>query len=184
MRSRRSQLSAPRQDAATSRQVVQMRRETAQIIPKKFPQQDGRCRGLCGANNLKTSEASTWCADHRCKAPLDMLTGESKRACLCREVPTDHEAHSRSSGGCRRAGVLISARKASVGGVPEAESGHAKHARIHSEAPVRCKMWSDVREGWSLPASDAQHVSEHAVHGVNSSPTNSSWRAMMMSRRA
>ena len=29
---------------------------------------------------------STWCANHRCKTPSDMLTVRPKRACLCREV--------------------------------------------------------------------------------------------------
>ena len=29
---------------------------------------------------------STWCADHRCNTPSDMLTGQPKRACLSREV--------------------------------------------------------------------------------------------------
>ena len=28
-----------------------------------------------------------------------MLTCQSKRACLCREVPTDHEAHGQRGGG-------------------------------------------------------------------------------------
>ena len=38
------------------------------------------------------------------KAPPDLLTGRSVEACLCRELPTDHEAHDRSSGSrCRRA---------------------------------------------------------------------------------
>ena len=36
---------------------------------------------------------STWYANHRCRIPPDMLIGQSKRACLCRKVPTDHEAH-------------------------------------------------------------------------------------------
>ena len=33
------------------------------------------------------------------QAPPDMQTGQSSRACLCREVPADHEAHSRSQRG-------------------------------------------------------------------------------------
>ena len=43
-----------------------------------------------------------------------------------------------------------------MGDVPETEAEHAKHTHIHSQAPVRCKMWSgpeqdgDVREGWSV----------------------------------
>ena len=63
-----------------------------------------------------------------------MLTGQSKQACLRREVSTDHEAHSRSSGGRRRAGVSISARRASVEDVLEVEAGHVKHDRIHAQA--------------------------------------------------
>ena len=51
------------------------------------------------------------------KAPPDVLTSQSKRACLCREVPTDHEAHGHRGGGrsIGGAGVPSSARKASVG---------------------------------------------------------------------
>ena len=33
------------------------------------------------------------------QAPPDMQTGQSSRACLCREVPADHEAHSRPQRG-------------------------------------------------------------------------------------
>ena len=44
---------------------------------------------------------SAWCGKHRRKAPPDMLTGRSVQACLSRDVPTDQEAHSQSSSGCR-----------------------------------------------------------------------------------
>ena len=116
MRSRMSQLNGTRQDPATSRQVVQMRRVTVQIIQKQGQDTSARAGAkTVRRKDLVTSEASTWCADHKCNAPPDMLTSQSKRACLRREVPTDHEAHRRSSGGCRRAGVSISARRASVG---------------------------------------------------------------------
>ena len=60
----------------------------------------------------------TWCVDHKCEAPSDTLTGRSKRACLCREVPTDHEAH----GQTQRA-----AAEASVGDVPDAEAEHSRN---------------------------------------------------------
>ena len=116
--------------------TVTMRwRRTVQVIQKqvKIPQREGRCEDSAG-EDLTTSEASTWCADHKCMAPPDMLTGQSKRACLRREVLTDNEARSRSSSGCRKARVSISAPRASVGDVLEAEAGHVKHARIHAQA--------------------------------------------------
>ena len=50
-----------------------------------------------------------------------MLTGQSQRACLRREVPIDHEAHGqRGSGRGRRAGAPMSAqesRRLSFGGM-------------------------------------------------------------------
>ena len=67
--------------------------------------------------DLTTREASTWCADRKCKGSTRHAYRSVKRACLRRETRTDHDAHCRSSGGCRRAGVLISARRASVGDV-------------------------------------------------------------------
>ena len=87
-----------------------------------------------------------------------VLTGQSKRACLRREVSTDHETHGQRSGGCgRRAGALISAREALAGVHPGGRSRTREaHTHIHSQAPVRCNMWSgheqdgDVRQGWSV----------------------------------
>ena len=51
-----------------------------------------------------------------------MLTGRSMQACLCREVPTDHEAHGQRSNGCRRARAQLQSsaqesRRLSFGGM-------------------------------------------------------------------
>ena len=80
--------------------VVHMRRETVkrkqQTIQKKVKtQREGRCKPCADR------EASTRCADHKCKAPPDMQTSQSVQACLRREVPTDNEAHGQRSGDCR-----------------------------------------------------------------------------------
>ena len=62
----------------------------------------------------------------KCKAPTDTLTSRPKRACLCREVHTDHEAHG------QRGDDRNSKSRTSVGDVPEAE--HPKHDGSHAQA--------------------------------------------------
>ena len=81
------------------------------------PSAKGQVQRLCGAKTPRRVRRALGVLTTSAKAPPDMLTGQSKRACLCREVSNDHETHGRRSGGCRRAGVLISARTASVGDV-------------------------------------------------------------------
>ena len=84
--------------------------------------------------DLTTSEASTWCAKHQGKE--GSMTGQSKRACLCREVPTDHE---------HRASAVVAAaseeqecrdllEKRRWKSTPEADADHARHARVHAQA--------------------------------------------------
>ena len=80
--------------------------------------------------DVTTSEANTWCADHKCKAPPTMLTGQSKRAWLRQEVSTDNETHDQRSGGCgKRAGALISSREALAGVHP---GGRSRKREAHS----------------------------------------------------
>ena len=63
------------------------------------------------------------------QAPPDMLTGQSKQACLRRRVPTDHEAHSQAQ---RR--LLWRVATTELRRVPaaEAEAEHAMHGRIRT----------------------------------------------------
>ena len=63
-----------------------------------------------------------------------MLTGRSKRACLCREVPTDHEAHGPPNGA-----VAAELEELLRECTPDAEAEHAKHDRIHAQAVCQSK---------------------------------------------
>ena len=107
MRCRRSQLEvdASRQDPVnrSPRCVEKLcgERNTSSTSRSRSP----RLSAKAGARtvrrkDLTMGEARTWCAKH---TPPDMQTGQSTRACLCREVPTDHEAHGQRGGGHSRA---------------------------------------------------------------------------------
>ena len=99
-----------------------------------------RCDRTVRRKDLTTSEARTGCDEHRYNAPPGMLTGQSKRACLRRQVPIDHEAHgqrgrglqqkSRSTDLCSGVGTTQLRWDAH----PEAEANRTTHARIHARA--------------------------------------------------
>ena len=55
---------------------------------------------------------STWCADHKCKTPSDMLTGPPKRARLRREVHGNAATAATESFGGRRPGRQSRGREA------------------------------------------------------------------------
>ena len=83
--------------------------------------------------DLTTSEASTWCADHTCKKGCTRHADRSiKHACLRREnCPLTMKTHGQRSGGCGRvAGALISAREALVGVDPGRRS-RTREAHSH-----------------------------------------------------
>ena len=159
---------AMRQAPATNRQVVQMRRETVQIIKKQVqdPLDCGEktSRRVRRALGVPTTSAKLTTRD------AEHLVCQSQRAMLHlrRGVSTDHETHRPNAAvaAAEEAGALISAREA-LAGVAEAE--HAKHTRIHSQAPVRCNVWYGLsrtatcnKAGQSSGPSEA--VSEHAAH--------------------
>ena len=82
-----------------------MRRETVQrqLLFQKVKTQSEECktarkRPHDGAHEETADREASTCADHKCKAPPDMLTSQPVQACL-REVPTDHEAHGQRSDG-------------------------------------------------------------------------------------
>ena len=119
------------------------------------------------SKDLTTSEASTWCADHKCKKGSTRHADRSiKQACLCREVSTDHETHGRRSGGYGRAEVLISARGASVGDVQVHPGDRSRTREAHSHPYSGWLPEQGRRRARKLvsTADHAQHVSEHAVH--------------------
>ena len=63
------------------------------------------------------------------QAPPDMLTGQSIRACLRREVPTDHEPHSETQ---RRQLRRVAPTELRRECTPEAEAEQATHGRIRT----------------------------------------------------
>ena len=80
------------------------------------------------------------------KAPPDMLTGQSKRACLCREVPTPQTT-----------------KHAASAAVPATE---AEYTRSMVASVLRLITRARGRRAQRLvsPVNHVQHVSEHAVH--------------------
>ena len=73
------------------------------------------------------------------QAPPDMRTGRSAKACLRREVPTDHEAR----GQVQRRQLQRVATELRRDRDPEAEAKHAKHGRIRTQISYLSRMTSD-----------------------------------------
>ena len=73
---------------------------TARRDESETENRDGATRSAwCSKHGAKTHDGahdgnrertvrceSTWCANHKCNTTSDMLTGQPKRACLCREL--------------------------------------------------------------------------------------------------
>ena len=76
-------------------------------------------------------------------SPPDMMTGQSIRTCLRREVPTDHEAHSHTPRGQLRERVSYAlSHRASAGLQPGGRSGNTmiQSRRVHDRGkPSRAK---------------------------------------------
>ena len=72
------------------------------------------------------------------QAPPDVQTGQSAKACLRREVPTDHEAR----GQAQRRQLRRVATELRRDRDPEAEAKHAKHNRIRTQADHQSRMTS------------------------------------------
>ena len=136
------------------------------IQASQGPSARGQVQRLCGAKTSRRVRRGTRCADHKCKSSTRHADRSIKRACLRREVPTDREAHSRNSSGCRRARVQVSARSAFGGRRPEAEARHVKHARIRT---LVNPLW-DSSLSESGPAQDGRRArrlvspADHAQH--------------------
>ena len=58
----------------------------------------GRGAGRAGCRFARARVRAEWLCQQQ-QAPPDMMTGQSIRTCLRREVPTDHEAHSHTQRG-------------------------------------------------------------------------------------
>ena len=72
------------------------------------------------------------------QAPPDMRTGQSAKACLRREVPTDHEAR----GQAQRRQLRRVATELRRDHDPEAGAKHAKHDRIRTQPDHQSRMTS------------------------------------------
>ena len=118
-----------------------------------------------------------------------MLTGRSKRACLCREVPTDHEAHGQTQRWLQNSksfgGTFARRPKQHTRSTIEATLKPFARAKDDLDANYSsCALRSHTftrgarRERTVVlvnPADHAQHVKERAVHenvtqGVMDSP--------------
>ena len=73
------------------------------------------------------------------QAPPDMRTGQSAKASLRREVPTDHEAR----GQAQRRQLRRVATELRRDRVPEAVAKHGKHGRIRTQISYLSRMTSD-----------------------------------------
>ena len=80
----------------------------------------GAERARCGVHEHRRQQE---------QAPPGMLTGQSKRACLIREVPTDHEAHSQSQRRQLRGVATTELRRDCS---PQAEAEHRARSHPHS----------------------------------------------------
>ena len=119
----------------------------------------GRGAGRAGCRLARARRRSRTAPQRQ--APPHMLTGQSIRACLRREVPADHEAHSQSFGGAaarrpkrnehadhdrhtlrwsERADSRGVATWESRAGIDQAE--HARHGRIRTQVGHLSRMTS------------------------------------------
>ena len=73
------------------------------------------------------------------QSPPDTRTGQSAKACLRREVPTDHGAR----GQAQRRQLRRVATELLRDRDPEAEAKHAKHGRIRTQISYLSRMTSD-----------------------------------------
>ena len=84
-----------------------------------------------------------------------MMTGQSIRTCLRREVPTDHEAHSHTQRGQLRERVSYAlSNRASAGLQPGGRSGNTtiQSRRVHDRGkPSRAKLDERCRTPFAVP---------------------------------
>ena len=75
----------------------------------------GRGAGRVGCRFARARVRAEWLCQQQ-QAPPDMMTGQSIRTCLRREVPTDHEAHSHTQRGQLRERVSYALSNRVFGG--------------------------------------------------------------------
>ena len=105
----------------------------------------GRGAGRAGCRFARARVRAEWLCQQQQQqqAPPDMLTGQSIRTCLRREVPTDHEAHSHTQRGQLRERVSYAlSNRISAGLQPGGRSGNPRiqSRRVHDRGkPSRAK---------------------------------------------
>ena len=93
----------------------------------------GRGAGRAWCRFARARVRAEWLYEQR-QAPPEMMTGQSIRTCLRREVPTDHEAHSHTQRGQLRERVSYAlSNRVSTGLQPGGRSGNTtiQSRRVH-----------------------------------------------------
>ena len=123
------------------------------------------------------------------QAPPDTMTGQSIRACLRREVPTDHEAHSHSQRGQLRERVSYAlSNRASAGLQPGGRSGNTtvQSRRVHDRGKAsRAKPDERCRTPFAVQTFEAKTPStrrsqrrakvDHTWHGGTTTTPTTRW---------
>ena len=103
----------------------------------------GRGAGRAGCRFARARVRAEWLCQQE-QAPPDMMTGQSIRTCLRREVPTDHEAHSHTQRRQLRERVSYAlSNRVSAGLQPGGRSGNTmiQSRRVHDRGkPSRAKL--------------------------------------------
>ena len=122
----------------------------------------GRGAGRAGCRFARARVRAEWLCQQQ-QAPPDMMTGQSIRTCLRREVPevpTDHEAHSRTHRGQLRERVsYVLSNRASAGLQPGGRSGNTmiQSRRVHDRGkPSRTKPDKRCRTPFAVQTFEAK----------------------------
>ena len=114
------------------------------------------------------------------QAPPDMRTGQSAKACLRREVPTDHEAR----GQAQRRQLRRVATELRRDHDPEARAKHAKHDRIRTQADHQSRMTSVRGKQNDLHAQSLEGIAGGAGQSSKPTSTTTSQSSRALEKRA
>ena len=119
----------------------------------------GRGAGRARCRFARARVRAEWLCQQQ-QAPPDMMTGQSIRTCLRREVPTDHEAHSHTQRGQLRERVSYAlSNRASAGLQPGGRSGNTtiQSRRVHDRGkPSRAKPDERCRTPFAVQTFEAK----------------------------
>ena len=119
----------------------------------------GRGAGRARCRFARARVRAEWLYQQQ-QAPPDMMTGQSIRTCLRREVPTDHEAHSHTQRGQLRERVSYAlSNRASAGLQPGGRSGNTtiQSRRVHDRGkPSRAKPDERCRTPFAVQTFEAK----------------------------